>query len=55
MFKELYQHIYEICRNTEDIMGIFSEELAEMGRNFTKLYRLINEFCRNAENGTIEE
>ena len=33
MFKELYQHIYEICRNTEAIMGIFSEELAIMDRN----------------------
>ena len=55
MIKKLYWLIYKICRNTEDIMGIFSEELAEMGRNFTKLYRLINEFCRNTGNGTIEE
>ncbi len=33
MFKDLYRHIYEICRNTEDIIGIFSEELAIMDRN----------------------
>ena len=55
MIKKLYRHIYEICRNTEDIIGIFSEEFAEMDRNFTKLYRLIYEFCRNTGNGTIEE
>jgi len=32
-FLALYRHIYEICVNTEDIMGIFSEALAEMDRN----------------------
>ena len=32
-FLALYRHIYEICANTEDIMGIFSEALAEMDRN----------------------
>ena len=32
-FKELYLHIYEICKNMEDVMGIFSEALAEMDRN----------------------
>jgi len=32
-FKDLYKHIYEICRNTEDVMGIFSEALAELDRN----------------------
>ena len=32
-FKDIYKHIYEICRNTEDIMGIFSEALAELDRN----------------------
>ena len=32
-FREMYEQIYEICRNMEDIMGLFSEELAEMGHN----------------------
>ena len=32
-FLALFRHIYEICANTEDIMGIFSEALAEMDRN----------------------
>ena len=32
-FRDLYKHIYEICRNTEDVMGIFSEALAELDRN----------------------
>lgn len=33
MFEPLYRHIYSICRNMEDIMGIFSEELAILDRN----------------------
>ena len=28
-FRDLYEHVYQICRNMENIMGIFSEELAE--------------------------
>ena len=32
-FKPLYNHVYEICLNTEDVMGFFSEELAIMDRN----------------------
>lgn len=32
-FKPLYNHIYEICLNTEDVMEFFSEELAIMDRN----------------------
>ncbi len=32
-FKGIYRHIYEICQNTEDVMGIFSEALAELDRN----------------------
>lgn len=33
MFEPLYRHIYSVCRNMEDIMGIFSEELAILDRN----------------------
>lgn len=32
-FRELYGQIYEICRNVEDVMGLFSKELLEMDRN----------------------
>ena len=32
-FRDLYEHIYQICRNMENIMGIFSEELLQMDRN----------------------
>lgn len=30
---EMYEHVYYICRNVEDVMGIFSEELRIMNRN----------------------
>ena len=32
-FKDLYQEVYDVCRNTEDIMGLFSEELLELDKN----------------------
>ncbi len=32
-FRELYGQIYEICRNVEDVMGLFSKELLELDRN----------------------
>ena len=32
-FRQMYEHVYYICRNVEDIMGIFSEELQIMDRN----------------------
>lgn len=32
-FRPLYEEVYEICRNMEKIMGIFSEELRELDRN----------------------
>lgn len=32
-FKPLYNTIYNICRNMEDVMGIFSEELRILDRN----------------------
>ena len=32
-FREIYEHVYYICRNVEDVMGIFSEELRIMDRN----------------------
>ena len=35
-FKVMYQQAYEICRNVEAFMGIFSEELRIMDRNTVK-------------------
>lgn len=32
-FKPLYEEIYLLCRNMEQVMGIFSEELLELDRN----------------------
>lgn len=32
-FKPLYQDIYEICQNVEDIMGLFSKELQILDAN----------------------
>lgn len=32
-FKSLYEKAYDICRNMEKVMGIFSEELRELDRN----------------------
>ena len=32
-FRDMYDEIYGICRNVEDVMGIFSEELRIMDRN----------------------
>jgi len=32
-FKEMYRDIYELCRNIEGVMGMFSKELLELDRN----------------------
>ena len=36
-FKALYEDVYELCRNVEGLMEIFSKELLEMDRNTVKL------------------
>ncbi len=36
-FKTMYHDIYNICRNMENVMGLFSEELAILDRNTVKL------------------
>ena len=33
MFREMYDDIYELCRNREKVMGMFSKELRELDRN----------------------
>lgn len=32
-FREMYEQVYQICRNVEGVMGIFSEELRILDRN----------------------
>ena len=46
-FKDIYRHVYEICQNTEDVMGIFSEALAELDRNTVDY--MIDELKRSNE------
>lgn len=36
-FRPLYEQIYEICRNVEDAMGLFSEELRILDENTVQL------------------
>lgn len=36
-FGKPYQEIYELCRNVERVMGMFSEELRELDRNTVQL------------------
>ena len=36
-FREMYTQVYEICRNVEEVMNMFSKELIELDRNTTKL------------------
>nr|WP_295255738.1 PD-(D/E)XK nuclease family transposase [uncultured Blautia sp.] len=61
-FSAMYEHVYYICRNVEDIMGIFSEELKIMDRNTVKymvdeMQEMIDEKDRQLEekNQEIEE
>ena len=32
-FKKYYEEIYQLCRNTEKVIGMFSKELQELDRN----------------------
>lgn len=36
-FKPLYEDVYELCRNVEGVMQLFSKELLEMDRNTVRL------------------
>lgn len=35
-FRFMYEDVYELCQNTEDIMGLFSKELFELDKGTTK-------------------
>ena len=58
-FKPMYETLYQMCRNVENVMGFFSEELREMDRNTVRY--MIDELQKEvdlqkaaiAENATI--
>lgn len=36
-FRAMYEQIYEICQNIEEVMNMFSKELRELDRNTVQL------------------
>ena len=54
-FRALYEDIYQLCRNTEKVMGMFSKELLELDRNTVQY--MIDEMqdTINEQNDTIDE
>lgn len=36
-FRPLYEQVYDVCRNVEEVMNMFSEELRELDRNTAQL------------------
>ena len=40
-FRSIYEEVYEMCRNVEEIMGLFSEELAEKEKMIAELNQKI--------------
>ena len=54
-FKALYEDVYELCRNVEGLMEIFSKELLEMDRNTVKLMIDRMQEKINTQEETIKE
>ncbi len=51
-FRDMYADVYELCRNTEDIMGLFSKELQMLDENtvdymIDEMQATIDELKRN--------
>lgn len=36
-FQAMYEHVFDICRNIERVMGMFSEELRILDRNTVRI------------------
>jgi len=51
-FKPMYEEAYEMCRNMEEIMGLFSKELRELDRNTVQL--MIDEMQEDLEQKKAE-
>ncbi len=47
-FEALYNQVYDICLNIEEVMGMFSKELLELDRNTVEL--MIDEMQKQADN-----
>ena len=54
-FKPMYETLYQMCQNVENVMGFFSEELREMDRNTVRY--MIDELQKevDVQNATIAE
>ena len=54
-FKPMYETLYQMCRNVENVMGFFSEELREMDRNTVRY--MIDELQKevNTQKALLEE
>ena len=54
-FQDMYRDIYELCRNIEGVMGMFSKELQELDKNTVEymIDEMQNEI--NRKNAIIEE
>ena len=51
-FEFLYEDIYELCRNMEKVMGMFSKELLELDRNTVRL--MIDEMQEDIDQLQVE-
>ena len=54
-FKALYEDVFELCRNVEGLMEIFSKELLEMDRNTVKLMIDLMQEKLDKQEETIEK
>ena len=54
-FKPMYETLYQMCRNVENVMGFFSEELRELDRNTVRY--MIDELQKevDSQKATIAE
>ncbi len=54
-FKPMYEQLYDMCRNVEGVMQMFSEELKIMDRNTVKLMIDVYQEKVERQNKTIEQ
>ena len=54
-FRALYEDVFELCRNVEGLMEIFSKELLEMDRNTVKLMIDLMQEKLDKQEETIEK
>ena len=55
MFRQMYGDVYEVCRNMEKVMGMFSEELREMDRNTVQYMIDEMQATIDAQSAALEE